>query len=67
MVKTVAKLVTGCLIMMKSCYVYIRWLKSFLVSYEKDGTLSIYNVNNIYTLVLRNTSVNPPSPLRDNS
>ena len=28
MVKTVAKLVTGCLIKMKSCNVYIRWLKS---------------------------------------
>ena len=45
MVKTVARLVTGCLIM-KSCHVCIRWLKRFPISYEKDGTLSIYLSHN---------------------
>ena len=56
MVKTVARLVTGCLIM-KSCHVCIRWLKRFLISYEKDGTLSIYLSHNSLMCITLNPFV----------
>ena len=42
LVKTVAKMVTGCLRMMKSCHICLCDQKVVLVGYEKYGTLSIY-------------------------
>ena len=43
----------GCLIMMTSWYISIRWLKVCLTRYEKDVTLSIYPIwKAVYSLVL---------------
>ena len=42
MVKTVANLVTGCLIKMKVAIFALGDKEVFLVGYEKCGTLSIY-------------------------